>query len=237
MNFWTLPESVSTFGGDIDAIFVTITWITVFIFVVVEVALVWFAFRYRHREGRRAFHIHGSMRAELVWTAIPFLIVIMIAAQSAGVWFDARFPGRIPENAVEIGIHAKQFEWTASYGGEDGELGTEDDFTSRNQIHIPVDTPVVVHLTAEDVIHSFFVPAFRVKQDAVPGMHQRIWFEVTKPGEYVLGCAELCGLGHYRMKGTVIAQSREDFARWDLEQRRPVVAVAGNASTGAGGAP
>ena len=79
MNFWTLPESVSTFGGDIDAIFVTITWITVAIFFIVEIALVWFMFRYRHRDGQRAQHIHGSMRAELIWTAIPFVIVIMIA--------------------------------------------------------------------------------------------------------------------------------------------------------------
>jgi cytochrome c oxidase subunit 2 len=237
MNFWTLPESVSTFGADIDAIFVTITWVTVAIFFIVEIALVWFAFKYRHKEGRRAYHIHGSMRAELIWTAIPFVIVVLIAFQSAGPWFDARFAGRIPEDAFEVGVHAKQFEWTATYPGEDGELGTEDDFTSRNQIHVPVDTPVVVHLTAEDVIHSFFVPSFRVKQDAVPGMNQRVWFEVMEPGEYVLGCAELCGLGHYRMKGTIVVQSGEDFARWDLEQRRPAVAVAGTASTGAGGAP
>ncbi|HUF13054.1 MAG TPA: cytochrome c oxidase subunit II [Longimicrobiales bacterium] len=237
MNFWTLPESFSTFGDDIDAIFLTITWVTVAIFFIVEVALVWFIVKYRHREGQRALHIHGSMRAELIWTAVPFLIVMMIAVQSAGVWFDARFPGRIPENAYEIAVRAKQFEWTATYPGADDELGTEDDFTSRNVIHLPADTPVVVHLTAEDVIHSFFVPELRVKQDAVPGMAQRIWFEMTEPGEYVLGCAELCGLGHYRMKGRIMAYTNDDFMRWDLEQRRPAVAVAGTASTEAGGAP
>ena len=237
MNFWTLPESYSTFGDDIDAIFLTITWITVAIFFIVEIALVWFIVKYRHREGRRAVHIHGSMRAELIWTAIPFLIVTLITIQSAGVWFDARFPGRLPEDAYEVAVHAKQFEWTVSYPGGDDELGTGDDFTTRNVINLPVDTPVVVRLTAEDVIHSFFLPDLRVKQDAVPGMEQRIWFEITEPGEYVLGCAELCGLGHYRMKGRIVAQQGEDFARWDLEQRRPAVAVAGTESTGAGGAP
>jgi cytochrome c oxidase subunit 2 len=238
-NWWTLPESVSTFGDDIDAIFVTITWVTVAIFFIVEIALVYFVIKYRHREGQRAKHIHGSMRAELIWTAIPFVIVIMIAAQSAGPWFDARFPSRLPEDAFEIGVHAKQFEWTATYAGADGELETGDDFTSRNVINIPVDTPVIVHLTAEDVIHSFFVPNFRVKQDAVPGMHQRIWFEVTEPGDYVLGCAELCGLGHYRMKGTVRVHSSADFARWQSEQhqqQRPAVAVA-NPTPDAGEAP
>ena len=226
MNWWTLPESFSTFGGDIDAIFGIITWITVAIFLIVEVALIVFLWKYRHREGRRAEHVHGNLRAEVVWTAIPFVIVIFIAFQSAQVWHVARSPSQIPDDPFEVQLAAKQFEWNATYAGPDGEFETEDDHTTRNQMHLPLDRPVLVHLTAEDVIHSFFLPAFRVKQDAVPGMHQRVWFQATAPGEYVLGCAELCGLGHYRMKGSVTVHEPEAFRRWQAEQTGGTLAVA-----------
>jgi cytochrome c oxidase subunit 2 len=96
----------------------------------------------------------------------------------------------------------------------DGTFDTADDFTVRNQLHLPVNRPVVAELSAEEVIHSFNIPAFRVKQDAVPGMHIRAWFEATRPGVYELGCAELCGLGHYKMRAVVTVHSAEEFQRW-----------------------
>jgi cytochrome c oxidase subunit 2 len=109
---------------------------------------------------------------------------------------------------------AKQFEWNVTYPGPDGRLGTEDDFVRRNQLHIPVGRVVHVHLGAEDVIHSFFLPEFRVKQDAVPGRRQPVWFEAMETGTYTLGCAELCGLGHYRMRGTVTVHEADAFDSW-----------------------
>jgi cytochrome c oxidase subunit 2 len=109
-----------------------------------------------------------------------------------------------------------------TYPGKDGAIGTSDDYTIRGQIHVPVNRPIVATLTAEDVIHSFFVPAFRIKQDAVPGMQIRVWFQPTKPGEYELGCAELCGLGHYRMRAVVTVHTQEDYDRWMAERSRSV---------------
>ena len=109
-----------------------------------------------------------------------------------------------------------------TYPGGDGVLGTEDDFELRNQLHLPVDTPIAIQLTAEDVIHSFFIPSFRVKQDAMPGMPQVIWFQVTEPGSYELACAELCGLGHYRMRAAVTVHTADDYQQWMSEQGQPV---------------
>lgn len=213
-----LPQNVSTFGGEIDSLYYTILWITAAIFVIVEAALIVFIFRYRHREGRKAAFIHGNTRAEVVWTVIPFLIVVFLAARSTGTWLDIKAAERIPADALELQITAKQFEWNVTYPGADGRPGTADDFTRRNQLHLPVGRPVRVNLASEDVIHSFFLPEFRVKQDAVPGMVVPVWFEATQVGEFALGCAELCGTGHTRMKGSVTVHSAEDFERWQQEQ-------------------
>lgn len=210
-----LPESVSTFGGEIDFLFYVILWITGAIFLLVEGTLLWFAFRYRHREGRKAAHIHGNWKVEAVWTAIPFVIVIALGAMSFGSWSRIKNPERFPQPGLEVAVMASQFEWQITYPGPDGELGTDDDFAKRNQLHVPVGQPVVVHLTAEDVIHSFFLPHMRVKQDAVPGMDQTLWFEATEPGTYELACAELCGTGHTRMKGSVTVHTAEAFEAWN----------------------
>jgi len=222
MNWsWMLPEPASTFGPEIDSIYYLILWITGAIFVLTEVALVWFLFRYRHREGHRAEYSHGSKKAEIVWTVIPFIIVLFIAFKSNEVWLDAKEADRnlaVTESALPLRVVAKQFEWNVTYPGHDEELDTEDDFEMRNQLHLPVDRPVRIELESEDVIHSFFVPRFRVKQDAVPGMTIPVWFEATETGEYTLGCAELCGLGHYRMRASVTVHDTEAFDRWVDEQ-------------------
>lgn len=213
MTHW-FPISISTYGGDIDRLFYVILVITGLIFVIVQGALIYMVLRYRHREGRKAYYIHGNTRAEIIWTAIPFVIVVFIAAASMGTWRDLRDTSRFPAPDVEIEVTAKQFEWNVTYPGADNRLGTEDDFTRRNQLHLPVGRVVHVHLGAEDVIHSFFLPEFRVKQDAVPGMRIPVWFEATQTGTYTLGCAELCGLGHYRMRGTVTVHEGAAFDAW-----------------------
>jgi cytochrome c oxidase subunit II len=215
-----LPPNVATYGGEIDLIFHIVLWITGIIFILVIGTLLWFSFRYRHKPGRRAEHIHGNWKIEAVWTVIPFLIVIALGAMSIGLWLDLKRPDRFPEPGLTIAVHASQFEWDVTYPGPDGQLGTDDDFRVRNQIHVPVGETVLVHLTAEDVIHSFFLPHFRVKQDAVPGLPQQVWFAATETGEFELACAELCGTGHTRMRGRLFVHTREDFEAWQLEERR-----------------
>ena len=217
---WVMPDNVaSTFGPTLDNLWLVILWITGIVFFITEITLVVFLVKYRNREGRKAEYSHGNNKAEVVWTVIPFVIVMALAFYSKGIWDDIRDPDRIPAGAYPIHVMGAQFEWSATYSGADGQFGTTDDFESLNVLHIPVDQPVVVQLEAEDVIHSFFIPEFRVKQDAVPGMSTPVWFEATATGEYTLACAELCGLGHYRMGGTVVVHSEADFQNWLAEQQ------------------
>jgi len=228
---WILPKGASTFAGDIDFIYYLILVITGIAFVVVEVGILWFVIRYRARPGRRARYTHGSLRAEVIWTAIPAVTVVALGIMSGGVWNDIKGRNSVPPDALPYRVTARQFEWNVTHPGPDGALDTGDDFTIRNQLHVPVNRPVVIHLGSEDVIHSFFVPAFRVKQDAVPGMHIRVWFEATEVGGFELACAELCGLGHYRMGAMVTVHDGGEFAEWTQNQ------AAARTAAGAGETP
>ena len=216
---WIMPESVSTFGPALDNLYYVILVITGIVFVVTEVVLVYFMIKYRHKEGRKATYIEGSSKAEWIWTSATAVIVMALAIYSKGIWDTIRHPDMFPVDAYQLNVTAKQYEWNATYAGLDGQLGTSDDIQSRNQVHIPVDQPVIVNLQSEDVIHSFFLPDLRVKHDAVPGRVWPIWFEATQTGEFPLACAELCGLGHYRMGGTLIVHSKEDFDSWLSEMQ------------------
>lgn len=215
---WWLPDAGSTFAGPIDTMFTVILILTGIALIIVEVGVVTFMIRYRARPGRKAFYTHGSTRAEVIWTAIPAVTMVALGLVSNHYWVLMKDKKSIPANAIHFGVHAKQFEWQVSYAGADGKLGTGDDFTVRNQLHIPVNQPVAVELSAEDVIHSFFVPEFRVKQDAVPGMHITAWFQATKTGEFEIGCAELCGMGHYKMRARVFVHTPEEFNAWLAQQ-------------------
>ncbi|MDQ3698781.1 MAG: cytochrome c oxidase subunit II [Gemmatimonadota bacterium] len=219
---WLLPPGASTFAGSIDPLYYLILVITGIAFVVVEVGLVWFLIKYRRRPGQKAHYTHGNNRVEIIWTSIPAITVVIIGLLSAGTWDEIKGRDSVPPDAMPIAIHAKQFEWQITYPGADGRLGSADDFQLRNQLHLPVDRPVVATLTAEEAIHSFFVPAFRIKQDAVPGMAIRVWFQPTKTGQYELACAELCGLGHYRMKAAVTVHEQEEYGRWVASRGRRV---------------
>ena len=222
---WFMSESVSTFGSEIDSIYYLILVITAVIFVLVEVALIVFLVKYRHREGRRAEYSHGHTTLEAVWTIVPFVLVMVIAWMSMDVWLEAKIAdNHAPDDALPLRVTAKQFEWNVTYPGPDEKLDTADDFVKRNQLHLPVGRAVRVDLSSEDVIHSFFLPEFRVKQDAVPGMVIPVWFEATTAGEYPLGCAELCGLGHYRMRGSVTVHEAATFDSWVAEEGAPPAA-------------
>ena len=207
-----LPEGVSSYSGRIDGLFRLILWITGVIFVIVEMLLLLFLFRYRHREGRRATYTHGNNRVEVVWTIVPAVICVVLALLSRRSW--AEIKQQMPREALPIEITAEQFAWNIRYPGPDGRFDTADDVVTLNQLHIPVGRAVVVTLRSKDVIHSFFLPEFRVKQDAVPGMSTRIWFDGQRAGHWEIACAELCGLGHYRMKGFITVESQEEFEKF-----------------------
>lgn len=213
-----LPPAASTYAADIDRIFYVILVVTGVVLVGVEAAIIYLMVRYRRREGQKAHYIEGSTRAEVIWTVTPAIFILGLAVASYAVWPQVKDPNRFPTDALEVAVEASQFEWNVSYPGADGVLGTDDDFDTRNQLHVPVDQPVIVHLTSEDVIHSFFIPQFRIKQDAIPGKNIRLWFEATEPGEYELACAELCGLGHYRMRARVFVYEGDEYSGWVAEQ-------------------
>lgn len=221
---WWLPESISTYSKKIDNIFYVILVITGIVFFGVQGTLIWFLFRYRLREGTKSFYTHGSTKVEIIWTAIPAVILVILAVMGQSLWHEVK--GQIPEgdDVVKVKVKAEQFAWNIQYPGADNKFDTADDIKTINQLHIPVDKPVVVTLTSIEapdkpaVIHSFFLPEFRLKQDAVPGMAIDIWFQAKRPGKYEIACAEFCGLGHYRMKGFLSIHSQEGFNAWLTEQ-------------------
>ena len=215
---WLLPDGASTFAGRIDFLYYVILVITGIAFVVVELGLVWFLIKYRARPGRKAEYIHGSTKAEITWTSVTAVTVVVLGLMSGPVWNLVKGRDSVPADAMPLAARAVQFEWHFTYPGADGRLETPDDFSVRNQLHVVVNRPAVMMLTAEDVIHSFFVPAWRIKQDAVPGMRVRVWFQPTEVGTYELACAELCGLGHYRMRAQVTVHTQESYDQWLAEQ-------------------
>lgn len=214
-SFW-LPENISTVGQAIDRLFYLILWITGAIFIGVQAMLLWFVIRYRQRPGQPARYHHGSTPLELIWTIIPTLILIYLGFASQKSW--AMIRGTRPDNATVVKVTAEQFAWNVHYPGLDGHWDTADDLHTINQLHLPVHAPVVIQLTSKDVIHSFFVAQARLKLDAVPGLTGHLWLQLTKPGQYEIACAELCGLGHYRMRGFLTVESTEAFQRWLTEQ-------------------
>ncbi|MEQ8763145.1 MAG: cytochrome c oxidase subunit II [Planctomycetota bacterium] len=256
---WSLPTNKSSFGEGIDKLYNLILWITGVTFVLVNAFLVYFMFRYSaKRENKAAAHVHGNHALEVIWTIVPSLILIFIAFVQMKEWqevkFQSKFPDALQEKAeTEAGekpslvqamarVTARQFEWRITYPGPDGQYDTVDDIQTVNELHMPgykgdegqEPIPFLIDLESADVLHSFFVPQFRIKQDAVPGMTIKVWFDAKLDGgpeddleferlpknQYDLVCAELCGWGHYKMKGRVYVHTPEEYQAW-LESQGP----------------
>jgi len=215
MMSW-LPENVATYGAEIDRLFYFIYYLTGATFILVQVALLVFVVVYRARPGGRATYTHGNTQLEIVWTIIPALILGGLALASRSTWADIK--SRQPATDFVLQVTAKQFNWEVAFPGPDGELNTADDVVMDNDFHVPVNKVVRIQLRSRDVIHSFFVPNLRLKQDAVPGRDIPVWFEATKPGKYEMPCAELCGFGHSGMKGYLFVDTPEDYAAWAAEK-------------------
>lgn len=219
MSNW-FPENVSTYGGDVDGVFYLILYITTFFFFLTEGLILYFAIRYRRKAGKRATGNRGDTWSELAWILVPAAIVVVldlwIDFRGAKVW--AKIKGQPPPSEVIVQATGKQFNWEFVYPGPDGKLGSADDLQLDNELHVPVGKVVRVILKSKDVIHSFFLPNLRLKQDVVPGREIVAWFEATKPGRYEIPCAELCGFGHSGMNGWLIVHAPEDYAKWVKER-------------------
>jgi cytochrome c oxidase subunit 2 len=215
-----LPQQASTYAPEIDSLLYLILWITGIAFVLVQALLVVFLVLYRGRPGRRAYYTHGSATLEVIWTLVPSMILVFLAFISKASW--DRIKVEMPLDApVQVRVTGKQFNWEILYPGPDRRFDTADDLMLDNELHVPVDQEVLVLLHSKDVIHSFFVPDLRLKQDAVPGREIKAWFEATKTGVFEIPCAELCGFGHSGMKGLLTVHAPDDYERWQAEKWPP----------------
>jgi cytochrome c oxidase subunit 2 len=225
---WWLPNPadnyhhvISTFGQEIDSLFVIILVITGVVFIGTQVVLVWVQYRYvdqKDAEGRPvrpATYFHGSQRLEVVWTIIPAAILVFIALYQMGTWASIKFRSAAPKVPPLAEITARQFQWVMRYPGPDGKLNSADDLITVNDLHFVKNRTALIYLKSSDVIHSFFLPQMRIKQDAVPGLTIPVWFDADTAGRYELVCAELCGWGHYKMRGNVtVHNSDAEFQEW-----------------------
>jgi len=197
------PEQASTVANDVDLLFWFLMGVSAFFALLICVLVVGFAVRYRRRsEIEVPQPIHGSLALEVVWTVIPLGLTMVMFFWGAAVYFRLATP---PPDAEEVTGVGKQWMWKFQHADGRREI---------NELHVPVDRPVKIRLSSEDVIHSFYVPAFRVKQDALPGRYTMVWFEATRPGRYHLFCAEYCGTEHSKMIGSVVVMEPGEYQQW-----------------------
>jgi cytochrome c oxidase subunit II len=202
-DFPLFPTSASTVSGRVDLLYWALVSISAFFVVLISALVVVFAVRYRRsRHGAVAEHIPGSWTLEVTWTAVPLAIVMTIFAVGARIYFDQ---GRPPAGAMEITVVGKQWMW---------KLQHPDGVREINDLHVARGQPVKLTMTSQDVIHSFYIPAFRVKRDVLPGRYTGLWFEATRTGAYHIFCAEYCGTKHSRMIGTIHVMEPADHEAW-----------------------
>ncbi len=202
-NLPFFPQQASVQAGQVDAVYFFMVAVTAFFSLLIAVLVVVFAVKYRRRSDEEiGVAIHGSLPLELLWTFIPLAIVMVMFAWGAKVFFDLYRP---PAGAMEIFVVGKQWMWKVQHMEGQREI---------NELHVPIGRPVKLIMGSEDVLHSYFIPAFRVKADVIPGRYNTMWFTATTPGRYHLFCAEYCGTKHSGMIGTIIAMEPPDFQAW-----------------------
>jgi len=238
---WWLPPDISTHGAGIDNIIMLMHWFMLALFVGWGAFLIYTIIRFRARPGHVAdYHGVRTHMSSYLETAIALVEVIILVGLSIPVWAEVKSNPPSPEDAdVVVRVVGEQFAWNIHYPGKDGVFGktdialvngsnplgidssdphAKDDITTINQFHFPVGKKILVNLTAKDVIHSFWLPIMRVKQDAIPGTTVPLWFEAKETGQAEIACAQLCGLGHYRMKGFFSVDTPEEYDAWLAEQ-------------------
>ncbi len=199
-----IPEVASNLAGKVDGVLLTITLLSLFFFVLITVILVVFAIKYRRkRDDEETPYITGSEPLEIIWTVIPSILLIALFVYGFVVYKEMRTP---PADSVDITVTGKQWLWTFDYYNGKKTL---------NELYVEQNRPVRLVMMSDDVLHSFFVPGFRVKQDVLPGRYVQLWFTPTKIGTFDIFCAEYCGTGHSVMLGKVNVLSPEAYDIWE----------------------
>jgi cytochrome c oxidase subunit 2 len=202
-DFPLFPERASTIAESVDHVYFLLVGVSAFFSILIFLLIFYFAIRYRRKRADEIPQpVHGSMRLELFWSITPGIIALGIFAWGTVIFFRNAEP---PPGAMDIYVVGKQWMWKLQHPDGRREI---------NELHVPVGRPVKLTMASEDVIHSFYVPAFRVKMDVLPGRYTTLWFQPTKPGKYHLFCAEYCGNQHSGMKGWVYVMEPEDYGNW-----------------------
>jgi cytochrome c oxidase subunit 2 len=196
------PARASTGAGNVDALYIFLVLLSGFMCLAIFTMIIVFSLRYRRQRGHVAEQIEGSTALEITWSVVPLGIFLVIFAWGAFIFFQERTP---PRDATEIYVVAKQWMWKLEHVEGQREI---------NELHVPVGRDVKMIMTSQDVIHSFYVPAFRIKQDVLPGRYTTAWFRATKPGVYHLFCAEYCGSQHSGMIGQVVVMEPAQYEAW-----------------------
>jgi cytochrome c oxidase subunit 2 len=196
------PESASTVSGDVDALYFFLIGVSAFFTILICALILSFAIRYRRGSPAKRENPPVNRFMELAWAAFPLVLTMVMFVWGAVLFFDMQTP---PPGAIELDVVGKQWMWRIQHQTGRSEI---------NEVHVPVNQPVRLRMISEDVIHSFYVPEFRVKQDVLPGYYTSLWFEATRTGTYHLFCAEYCGTEHSLMRGTVVVMEQADYANW-----------------------
>ncbi len=201
-HFPLWPEGASTMAGTVDGLYVFLVLLSLGVCSAIFLVITVFAVKYRRRHGREAQQIHGSTFLEIAWSVLPMGVFVLIFVWGAVIFFLERTP---PRGADEVYVVAKQWMWKLQHTGGQREI---------NELHVPVGRDVKMIMTSQDVIHSFYVPAFRIKQDVLPGRYTTAWFHATKTGTFHLFCAEYCGTSHSGMIGQVVVMEPAQYQAW-----------------------
>jgi cytochrome c oxidase subunit 2 len=203
LGFPLFPEQASTVAPRVDALYFVLIAVSVFFVTLISLAIIIFAFRYRRRsESDQPPEILSDLRLEVLWTVIPLAFTLSMFVWGAKLYFETYSP---PPNALEIHVVAKQWMWKAQHPEGRSEI---------DELHVPVGRPIKLLLTSQDVIHDFFVPAFRVKTDVLPGRYMTVWFQASKVGVFRLFCAEYCGTQHSGMLGRILVLAPREYQNW-----------------------
>jgi cytochrome c oxidase subunit 2 len=227
-----LPAA-STFAREIDFVFDLIFWIVGFWFVLTQAVFFWLIFRFAKKRSPKAQYVAGEQKSEKRWITIPhnFILVfdVIIVIFAVRVWYEVK--QNLPEAEQTIRVVAQQWAWSFVHPGPDGRIDTDDDIRTVDDLHVEVDKLYHFKLESRDVLHSFSVPAFRLKQDAIPGRVITGWFEPTRTGTYDLQCVEICGIGHGIMGARITVDTPEQHAAWVAEHAGRQLASAPAAAT------
>ena len=211
----TLPLQGTEIAGHWDSLYNFLVWLSVFFFVLVVGAMIVFAWQYRSRPGIKTKYITHNLALEAIWIGIPTVLLLVIFAWGYSLYHEMR---QAPLDAYEIHAIGKQWVWTFQY---------DDGRQTAGEVYVPMNRPVKIILTASDVLHGFFIPNFRVKQDAVPGMYSSVWFEAKVPGKHQIFCTEYCGTSHSGMLAKLIVLTDEQWAAWNRGKKLGQIPNAG----------